>query len=611
MSEVQEDNELPKSQGVKRKKKRSTNQMLKKLTRRRGDRGGELDSETYQYMCRIMDVLRGDFGKTSTEDKLIFANNVHEQTIGHEIDLAKNQVGAMVLDKLMKYINLVSIERLSSAFTPSLRPLCSDRFASHVIERIIQTSAERGNRKLNEIKNNDDVDVADDEASKYNAVALKLCRYVINNFEEFVWDTYANFVMRTAIECLGGLVERDDHELGKKKQVPTFGPRRIVDKEYTDMLNDTINRFLNWPQFNEFGKNELTSPLLQTFLYTLKDIDTKLCSAVIKKIKNNCFTDNNDDCLSNVFDDVTSMRLIEACLTTSNQKMFKKLYKKFFAGNIKKILDKNNANYSVQRLLDACTTKEDFELIFDEISVILSDILSKQYTGVLSSLANACLRLQSKQGPFLNILSECLGCDGTVDSSQDKLAHFVDLVVRLINWEQYESAKKCQRVIPLHLHGSLIIQAILQFNKPIKVVNSLLAMNGSDLAILFGEPKGSRILDAFMDSKFIGEKSRDKLIIKLKGNWLELARGTHGSRCIDKVWLYTKNNQKNQIMEELSANCSLLTSTKAGSIISAKLNVPLFARNKKDWADSQGKENKTKALFADIIGPDTEKSTET
>jgi len=132
-------------------------------------------------------------------------------------------------------------------------------------------------------------------------------------------------------------------------------------------------------------------------------------------------------------------------------------------------------------------------------------------------------------------------------------------------------------------------------------VNSLLEMNNEELLQLFSDPKGSRILDAFMDSKYVGEKSREKLCKKLHGTWTELAKSKHGSRCVDKIWAWARMNQKIIIMEELAAAGQSLGSTQSGKIISAKLNVPLFARDKKEWSQLQGKEEKTKAMFADII----------
>lgn len=91
MSEASEPGVNSSSNPNKRKKKRSANQMAKKLARRRDPgHGSELDTDSYQYMVRIMEVLRTDF--PTMPDKQMFANNVFEQTIGHEMDYAKNQV---------------------------------------------------------------------------------------------------------------------------------------------------------------------------------------------------------------------------------------------------------------------------------------------------------------------------------------------------------------------------------------------------------------------------------------------------------------------------------------------------------------------------------------
>uniref|UniRef100_A0A6V7KUQ0 PUM-HD domain-containing protein n=1 Tax=Bracon brevicornis TaxID=1563983 RepID=A0A6V7KUQ0_9HYME len=598
MSDTNENHENGPARGLKRKKKRSANQMMKKLARRRNPgHGSELDTESYQYLVRILDLLRTEF--PTMEDKLMFVNNVYEQTIGNEIEIAKNQVGSRVLDSLMEYATLEVIQRLKEAFTPALRPICSDCFASHVLEKIIKTCAERGNRKLkSQSKDKNSISVTSDEISKYNTIALNLSKYMINNIEEFVYDTYANHILRTVINCLAGLIDKDDHQKNDKSiKTPVKIP---VMQGYTDLLVDAGNRLLRWGKFPEFGKDNLTSGLLQTYLTALKDIDPKLTSSIIKKIITECFKSksNSEDDSSIIFNSDPASRLLESCLVSSTPEMFVEVYEQLFKGKLKALSLMKPANFSVQRLIDNCPTKEDFEVIFEEISEHLTEILESHHSGVLASLANACLRLQAKQGPFVNVISKTLHCD---DSNEKQLL-LVSLVSRLVTYEQFQSAKKGNRNIPLDLHGSLIVQAILNFNKPIKIVNSIFSMGGEELAGLFSDPKGSRILDAFMDSKFVGEKSRDKLAKMLKGYWVDLACGIHGSRCIDKIWEHSKDTQKKFIMEELASVGQKLLATKSGKLISHKLNVELYQRSPKSWIEAQKTEVKTKALFADVLG---------
>ncbi|XP_011304920.1 nucleolar protein 9 [Fopius arisanus] len=593
MSETGEIGGKSSLKGLKRKKKRSANQIAKKLARRRDPgRGSELDSESYQYMVQIMEVLRTDF--STMNDKPIFVNNVFEQTVDQEVDLAKNQVGSLVLDTLMGFADLQVIERFTNAFSSSLRPICSDKYASHVLERIIQTCADRGNRNFGDDSSKNNLTITEEEIPIYNNLSLKLCRYVINNIEEFIYDTYANHILRTSIRCLGGLIDREDND--KKKRTMKLGPRRKVTQEFTDLLIDSGNRLLRWPQFLELGKDELSSGLLQSYISTLKDVEPKLTSSIIKKIISECFNENTES-LSNIFDTESSLRLLESCLASASTKMYGKIFKKLFSGRLKELSLMPGANFSVQRLMDYCPTKEQFEEIFDEISGHFLEILERQNTGVLASLGNACWRLQTKQGPFVIVVAKGLKCD----EPQERQLLLAPLIARLVNYEQFDAAKRSNRNIQLHLHGSLILQAILQFNKPIKIVNSLLSLEGEELAMMFSDPKGSRILDVFMDSKFVGEKSRDKLAKQLQGYWVTLACGIHGSRCLDKIWQHSKDNQRIRIMEELAGAGEAMNSTKTGRIISAKFNVPLFGKNRKEWSETRGQEEKTRALFASII----------
>ncbi|XP_014473469.1 PREDICTED: nucleolar protein 9 [Dinoponera quadriceps] len=602
--------------GKKRKKKRSHMQMAKKFARQRSS-GNELDKDTYQYLIRVLELMRAGF--PTSEEKLMYVQNVYQETVGHEIEYAQNQVGSRVMDSLLKYVNLETIQRLVKALESSLRKLSSNRFASHVLQKIIMVCADRGNRisnisttektTINKTSTEAEDGAADAvievkyaEVKIYNDIVLKLSRYYVNNMEEFIFDTYANHVLRTVIECLAGLIENADSE-DNKKSMPCLASRRPVVQEYSDLLVQCCDRLQKWPQFLEFGQNEVTSGLVQCVLYSLKDVDSDLTKIIITKISKKCFKPGEDGKLSDIFNTECSIRILEVCLMVATPKSFKKLYKMFFAGNLKHLCLTRSTNFSVQKLLDHCSTKEELEMIFDEVSEYFPEILKQGFTGILASAGNACLRLQIKQGAFVSAIIKLLECGA---STQDQM-QLVPCTVTLKSLAQLKDLPNDQQP-PFNLHGSLMIQAMLQFNKPIKIVNSLLEMNNEELLRLFGDPKGSRILDAFMDSKYIGEKSCEKLFKKLRDTWAELAKSTHGSRCLDKVWAWARMNHKLLIMDELAAAGESLRLTKSGRIIFTKLNLSLFQRSKKEWSESQGKQEKTRALFANIIGNVSEKS---
>ncbi|KAL6268575.1 hypothetical protein P5V15_001710 [Pogonomyrmex californicus] len=586
----------------KRKKKRSHMQMAKKFARRRNFDNG-LDQNTYQYMIHILDLIRNDL--SSSEEKRMLVQNVYDEIAGREVECACNQIGSRVIESLLKYASLEAIQKLTQAFESSLRKLSCDAFASHILQKIIIICADRGNKdpilnakntyKTSPKSENVIVEVKPSEVQSYNDIVLKLSRYFLNNIEEFVFDRYANYVLRTVIECLGGLIE-DSDENNKKSTVPDFTKRRPVIQAYKDLLMQSCDRLQKWPKFCEFGQDQITSNMVQCVLFSLKDIDPNLIKTIIKKITTECFKTKENETLPNIFNSEYSVRILEACLIVAQPKTFKKLYKTFFAENMESLCLAQNSNFSVQKLLDYCITKEIFEEIFNKVSEHFSKIFKRGFTGILVSTGNACLRLQTNQGPFVNAMIKLLKCDVSTENQ----TQLVRCIMTLKNPFQLESESDSPQP-SIHLHGSLIVQAILKFNKPIKIVNSLLEMSNEELLRIFNDPKGSRILDAFMDSKYIGEKSREKLCKKLHGTWAELAKNTHGSRCLDKMWAWARMNQKVLIMEELAADGQSLGSTKSGKIISMKLNVPLFARDKKEWSQLQGKDQKIKAMFANMI----------
>lgn len=75
-----------------------------------------------------------------------------------------------------------------------------------------------------------------------------------------------------------------------------------------------------------------------------------------------------------------------------------------------------------------------------------------------------------------------------------------------------------------------------------------------------------------------------------------------GSRCFDAIWGIANLKQRTQIMQELSYKDGSWTSNEFGRIIAGKVNVQLYKRNQEEWKQFIGKEDKTKNLFADIIG---------
>ncbi|KAG5894945.1 hypothetical protein JTB14_023294 [Gonioctena quinquepunctata] len=276
--------------------------------------------------------------------------------------------------------------------------------------------------------------------------------------------------------------------------------------------------------------------------------------------------------------------------------MFTQIYQACFAGRLLKLAKTRSTNFSVQKLLLHCKEKTEFEAIFDELVDHFDEILEAGHSGVLLSIAQTCKRLCAKQGNFVQSLMKTLHCF----EPEERHDTFILCMCRLVSFENNKTTENLQKE-KLNLHGTLVVQSMLDFNKPIKLVNSILSLDSNDLKNLFSNSMGSHITDSFVKGTFVGEKSREKIVRKLMGTYQELAASKYGSRSFEAVWNVASFKARVQIMEELSHKEGAWANSDYGKIISGKVNLLLFKRNKDEWKNSLNKVNNSDKFLEDIL----------
>ena len=267
-----------------------------------------------------------------------------------------------------------------------------------------------------------------------------------------------------------------------------------------------------------------------------------------------------------------------------------KIYNLLIEGKEEELSCHPSGNFVIQRLLDNVTDKELFTKIVETLAEGMETILSNGCTGVILALVKAGVRLATGQTMILNKLTDALHC-------QDDQESLSPCVVYMRTKESLT-----QDSLSVHLHGSLILQQLLLFNKPIKLVRSLLALPSHQLSQLLSDPRGCHITDSFMTSGTLGEKSRESLVKGLKGEFVSLACSKHGSRSLDTLWKHSSIKCKQIMVDDLTYKLDILNSNKFGSFIVKNWFVAEFKRNKSDWQKLVEKEDKIADAFTDIIG---------
>ncbi|KAH8300282.1 hypothetical protein KR044_012459 [Drosophila immigrans] len=607
-------------------------------------RGTHIDDDEFSYFINILDAMKAGF--EDVEDRVNMANNVFEQTIDKEIHLSSNQIVSKAIESLIGFVDDVQLERFFEKFGDSLRPMCSDRFASHVLQKMLEIAFLRGLGQAAALQQTEAAPNAAKRAKpdaaqveeQYNletefSVAhrekcqqfvLRISKFMLNNLEDFVWDSCATHIMRTAILCLVGMhvpkiaFEKGGAELAKHRKQYT------VPEEWHEVMKEFPQRLEMWPQFSDFPYQEHSSALLGVICLSLSVVDKSMLKHFGKKILTQGLLKPNDDAedddkkeskieiddddndnaqqetneasaeadtenaktppvqLPKVFHHQCSVILLETLLSVAGAKLLTQLYAMLFSGRIAHLAQQQQTNFAVQRLLQHLKEVPDFEAVFTELQPQTEQLLKMGYTGVVSGLSAACLRLGAKQAQMIAALQNALHVSG--DKEKSKM--FFNCLAKL---KPHELLAGDQSGF-VHLHGSLIVQHILQFNKPIFLVNCILELPAEQLAQIFNTPNGSHIVDAFLQSKFIGEKSRERLIRLLDGFYVDLAITRHGSRVLDQCFKAAQDTQKLNIAKELSNKANMLKGSPFGRLIYTKYRLDTYKLSPSQWQASWGQQ---------------------
>ena len=450
------------------------------------------------------------------------AANVFQEAKGKEIKSSSNQVGSKVLEELLPYTDTETFEYLLDTFSENFRVLCTDKFASHVLQKALFTAFLRAVSKLQPIsssasvekksKNENSVDIehnlkksyGDEHILKCCQFVERLSRFLINNLEEFVWNTFSNYVIREVVYHLAGIVDFKQADNSSNLQNRT---KLVVPKEWLDILKSFMETIEEWTQFEEMPYSENTSILLQDILIAVNSVeeDKIKSKSICKKLLKESFLkeyqhEENTEELPKVFAFQSSIRLLEIVLSVIDEKLYIKYYVTLFSGKFVKLANLHDANYVVQKFIDFIHTKDIFEAVFSELEDEFENILRNGFTGIIASISKKCVKFCTKQQSFVKMLFEALKCTDTPEK------HIMS-ILKLLPADVLDK----QETAKIHINGSIILQSLLFFNKPIKIVQTLLDMSADKLCKIFVDPKGSYIVNAFTESKFVGEKSKLKL----------------------------------------------------------------------------------------------------
>ena len=271
------------------------------------------------------------------------------------------------------------------------------------------------------------------------------------------------------------------------------------------------------------------------------------------------------------------------------------IYETYFDGHMDKLVVHGIGNFCVQKLLDAWQDKESFESLSQSIKGNINEIMNVRHTGVLLAWTKACARIGSQQGKCIVALMSLFSCY----EPQERQLKIVPALLHLLTYEDLQEKKDCK----MNLHGSLIIQNLLSFKKPIRIIESLLNINTAQLVKVMSDLYGSHIINSYCKSPHVGEKNKLKLMQSVVSEVATLAKSKHGAHSLISLWNAVPATSHAGLCQTIADNHKLIKSSEFGFLILNRLNVSSFmdASDKTEWMKNEEGKSKKRKLLEDTM----------
>ncbi|XP_038529173.1 nucleolar protein 9 isoform X2 [Canis lupus familiaris] len=544
-----------------------------------------LSPEALGYFRRALSALK-EAPEPGAERELM-VHNVLKEVEAQALALATNRTGSEIMQELLGFSPLKSLCRIWATLRPSLRLVACHRCGVHVLQsallqlpRLLGSLAEK-----EEEEDVEEEDGKDGPLETLEELVLGLASEVCDDFLFYCGDTHGSFVVRTLLQVLGGTLLESERARHRGSQSPVF-------------ITDKISSFC-------------LQVALQILHRKLPQFCAHLCSAVISYLSSRNSSADGSPLLL-FLRDQTSSRLLEQVLLVLEPLRLQSLFEDHFQGQLQALAAHPIANFPLQRLLDAITTRELLSPVFEELSPALEAVLAQGHSGVVIALVGACRRVGAHQAQVLQLLLEAFHC---AEPSSRQVA-CVPLFATLMAYEVYYGLLEEEGVVPTEhqvemamaqalgevtVLGSLLLQHLLHFSSPGIILQSLGALTGPQLLTLAQSPAGSHVLDAVLTSPSVTRKQRRRVLKTLKGQYVALACSRHGSRVLDAIWSGAALGARKEIAAELGERDQELIRDPFGHHVARNVALTTFLKRREAWEQQQGAVAKRRRALNSIL----------
>ncbi|XVF27153.1 hypothetical protein REPUB_Repub14bG0082100 [Reevesia pubescens] len=550
----------------------------------------QVEPETAKYFSEIANLF--DSQGVDVEERSVICGNALEEARGKELELATDYIISHTLQTLLEGCDMDHLCSFLQGCANVFPVIAIDRSGSHVAETALKSLA---------------MHVQDVEVYTIIEETLRMmCKVIVVNPVDLMCNCYGSHVLRSLLcLCKGVLLDSSEFHGAKASKILAkrlnFKVSQLdgndsehLQQGFPNLLKFLVSGMVNCTRedIKTLQVDQYCSLVLQTALKLLAGDDQELLQII--PVLLGC---NKQNLVEGQFIDMTiagetleSMKetafshLMEVILEVAPESLYNEMFTKLFKNSLFELSSHHCGNFVVQALISHARTKDQMELIWEELGLKFEDLLGMGRSGVIASLIAACQRLQTHEYKCCQALAAAVG--SKIESSKF-------IVPRILFLDSYfscedKSSWNWAGGVKMQVMGSLILQAIFKFRSEWiqPYILSITSMEAEHVLEAAKDAGGARVIEAYLASD-ASTKQKRRLVVKLRGHFGELAMHPSGSFTVERCFNAGSLSLREAIASELLAVQAELSKTKQGPHLLRKFDIDRFATKPDQWRSKQ------------------------
>ncbi|KAH0460350.1 hypothetical protein IEQ34_011013 [Dendrobium chrysotoxum] len=373
-----------------------------------------VDPETAKYFLEISNLFERN--GVDLDVRPTVCGNALEETRGKEVELATDMIISRTLQCLLEGCDLEQLCSFLRSSAEDFPTMAVDKFGSHVAETALKSLA----MHLQE----------DQSYSMVEETLHKICQVVGADAVNIICNIYGSHVLRSLLcLCMGvPLGALEEFHVTKRSSVlaerfnskpgqPGGSILRNPQNSFPDTFKFLVQEILNnaKDEISTLRAEKYSSLVLQacylmmiavSLLKLLVEDDQVLLHTIMillgcqeENFVENKFTDATKQKLKGevlgMLEDTASSHLMEVIVEVAPEALYNELLDVIFKGSLLEISSHQFGNFVVQAVISSARTKEQANLIWEELGPYLCQLLEAGKAGVVASILATCQRLQT------------------------------------------------------------------------------------------------------------------------------------------------------------------------------------------------------------------------